>query len=244
MMSEDFIHDDLLYSLSNKEDGNLSCKWGSENEVIRNRIKFLRKNNLTLSDCVMTNLNQGEGITIVGQNNLGKAIDRCDKAGIEADALMTAGQGIYLFLLVADCMPMVLYDPVKRVLALVHLGRLTTNLKLVQKTIRKMMEMWGVNPVDILAHGGPSIRKDSYRLDFFKEGENEWRDFAEKREDGKFWVDVIGYNRRQLLDMKIKEDNIYMSSIDTFTSDKYFSHYRSVRTGENEGRFATVVGMK
>lgn len=53
-----------------------------------------------------------------------------------------------------------------------------------------------------------------------------------------------GCNRKQLLDMKVKETNIYTSSIDTFKSPEYFSHYRSVRTGEDEGRFATVVGMK
>jgi len=243
-MKEDFIHDDLFYSLSSKKDGNLSCKWGLEDEVIHNRKKFLEGHNLTLSNCIMADLNQGNGVAIVGKGDLGRAMKKCGEVGIEADALITRQQGIYLFLLVADCMPMVLYDPIKKVLALVHLGRLTTNLRLVQKTIRKMMEVWGVNPVDVLAHGGPSIKQDSYGLDTFRESEDGWHDFVKKGEDGKFWVDVVGYNRKQLLDMKVKEDNIYISSIDTFTSDEYFSHYRSVRTGEDEGRFATVVGMK
>ena len=48
----------------------------------------------------------------------------------------------------------------------------------------------------------------------------------------------------ELLDIQVKEDNIYTSSIDTFTSLEYFSHYRFERTGEDEGRLATVVGMK
>ena len=168
----------------------------------------------------------------------------CRDRGVAADSLITNEKGVYLFLLIADCIPMVLYDPVKKILALVHLGRLTTNLRLVDKTIRKMVEVFGVDPSNVIAYGGPSIGKNSYRLDFFKEDKNEWKDFVRQERDGKFWVDVAGHNRRQLLDMGVKENNIYTSSIDTFTSLEYFSHYRSVRTGENEGRFATVVGMK
>ncbi|MCR4260805.1 MAG: hypothetical protein NUV96_00455 [Candidatus Colwellbacteria bacterium] len=48
----------------------------------------------------------------------------------------------------------------------------------------------------------------------------------------------------QLLDIKIKGDNIDTSSIDIFTSLEYFSHYYLVLMGGDEGRFATVVGMK
>ncbi len=44
----------------------------------------------------------------------------------------------------------------------------------------------------------------------------------------------IGYNQKQLLDMGVKANNIYTSSIDTFTSPEYFSHYRAMRRKENE----------
>ena len=244
MMDEKFIHEDLFYALSNKDDGNLSCKWGEEKEVISNRIRFLEKNGLTIGDCIMTDLHQSDGVAIVDRNDLGKAMSLCKEEGIAADSLITNEAGVYLFLLTADCMPTVLYDPTNRVLALAHLGRQTTSLKLVQKTIKLMAEKWGTDPADLLVHGGPSIGKNSYRLDSFNENKNEWHDFIKQGEGGGFYVDVVGYNRRQLLDMRVKEDNIYTSSIDTFTSLEYYSHYRSVRTGEDEGRFATVVGMK
>ena len=244
MMDENFIHEDLLYAVSNREDGNLSCKWGPEKTVIDCRGKFLKKNGLTPGDCVIADLGQSDGVEVVGKNDSGKGMSSCRDRGVAADSLITNEKGVYLFLLIADCIPMVLYDPVKKILALVHLGRLTTNLRLVDKTIRKMVEVFGVDPSNVIAYGGPSIGKNSYRLDFFKEDKNEWKDFVRQERDGKFWVDVAGHNRRQLLDMGVKENNIYTSSIDTFTSLEYFSHYRSVRTGEKEGRFATVVGMK
>ena len=81
MMDENFIHEDLFYAVSNREDGNLSCKWGLEETVIGCREKFLKKNGLAPGDCVIANLGQSDGVEVVGRNDLGKGIISCRDRG-------------------------------------------------------------------------------------------------------------------------------------------------------------------
>jgi len=237
-------HPDIFHATSTIDDGNMSCTYGGEDEVVANRKKFLTKWGLGLEDCVMMDLNHGVSVSVIEESDKGKAMDSCGIDGIQSDSFITSTPGVYLFLLTADCLPLTLYDPGKKVLALVHLSRMTTGGKLVQKTIEVMRNKWEVDAGDILVWGDPSISKSSYKLDFFTEGVDVWGDFVVKMPDGKVSVDVIGFNRKQLLDMGVKENNIDISDIDTFKSSTYFSHYRSSRTGEREGRFVTVAGIK
>lgn len=238
------IHQDLIYAVSNREDGNLSCRYGDAQEVISDREKFLDKLGLTLDDCVMMNLDHVDTVRRVGRDDLGQAM-RCGEDSETADALVTNEPGVNLFFLTADCIPAVLYDPAKKVLAAVHLSWITTDLNLVQKTVVKMGEWFGTEAEDILVYMGPGIQKESYKFEVLKQDENSpWGDFIEKEDDGLYHVDVLGYNKKQLIDVGVKESSIYTSGIDTFQSPKYFSHYRSARSTEEEARFATVVGIK
>ncbi|MEX2054420.1 MAG: polyphenol oxidase family protein [Candidatus Colwellbacteria bacterium] len=237
-------HRDLLYAVSTIEDGNMSCNYGDETSVIDNRKRFLGKLGLDLNDCVMMHLNHGNRVAVVGETDKGSTMSSCGADGVQADSFITKEKGVYLFLLTADCLPLTLYDPNKRLLGLVHLSRMTTGARLAEKTLKAMQDEWGSNLEDIQAWGGPSISKECYGLDFFNEGVSEWGDFITKMPDGKIHVDVTGFNRAQLLAMGVKENNIDISDVDTFSSPIHFSHYRASRTGETEGRFTTVVGIK
>ena len=75
-----------------------------------------------------------------------------------ADALITDQPEVALMLFFADCVPIFLYDPVKRVIGLVHAGWRGTVLRIVGKTVRKMETVFGCNPTDMVAAIGPSIR--------------------------------------------------------------------------------------
>jgi len=238
------IHPNLLYAVSTIDVGNMSCKYGAEEEVIENRRRWLKELGLNLEDCVMADLSHGDNVVIVNESNKGKAMDNCNEEGIQGDSLITDTTGVYLFMSTGDCLPLTLYDPTKGVLALIHLSRMTTSAKLGQKTLEIMQSEWSCDPGDILAWGGPSISRDSYKLDYFNEDTKEWGPFAVKMPDGKVSVDVAGFNRQQLLAMGVKENNIDISEIDTFTSPSYFSQWRARATGETEGRFATLVGIK
>jgi hypothetical protein len=166
-------------------------------------------------------------------------------AVVVVEALITDTEGIALFLMTADCLPISVYDPVKNVIALAHLGWKPTGLKLIQKVITTLQTSFGSNPKDILVNIGPCIHKDSYKLEVVEQKMlPEWQPYIEDLASGETTIDLIAFNRDQLIELGVQEENISIDPVDTVTSDDYFSHYRSVRTGELEGRFATVLALK
>ena len=80
----------------------------------------------------------------------------------ETDALITNKKGICICVQTADCVPILIYDPVKNVSAAVHAGWRGTVKKIVSKTIRQMNQQFGCNPSDLIAVIGPSISPGVY----------------------------------------------------------------------------------
>jgi hypothetical protein len=83
---------------------------------------------------------------------------------LQADAILTDHPGITLFMRFADCVPIFLYDPMKKVIGLVHAGWKGTVLQILAEAIRTMRERYHSNPVDVLAGIGPSIGPDHYTI--------------------------------------------------------------------------------
>lgn len=82
------------------------------------------------------------------------------------DALVTDVPNLTLIIRVADCAPVYLVDPERKVIALVHSGRKGTSLNIVPGTIAKMVRTCGCDPSDIHAVIGPCIRPPHYEVDF------------------------------------------------------------------------------
>ena len=244
----------LIHGFSERQDGNMSFHWGSKEEVVKNRKDFLKTLGIKVSDCVMMEISHQTEVVLVdtkfrdrGMDEIGNDLDESDN-GVRADALVTSSRNAFLFLLTGDCLPVIFYDEKKKFVALVHLSRINTQKLFVQKIVGEL-EKRGSRPEDILVGFGPGILKDSY---IFSEDEiktrisdkEKWRNFLIRLPDGRIAVDFLGWNIRQLQDVGIPEKNIETSGIDTGSNKKFFSHYRSRKTGEKEGRMATVVGMK
>lgn len=94
-------------------------------------------------------------------------IDRPDvtRADLEGfDALITQLPGCAIGVRTADCVPVLLYDPLQKVVAAVHCGWRGTVQHLSAKTIVRMHELFGTNPTDIVAQIGPSIGPDAFQV--------------------------------------------------------------------------------
>lgn len=85
------------------------------------------------------------------------------------DGIMTNDPQVCLGVYVADCGPVFLVDPVKRVGALLHSGRKGTELGITTVAIRKMVEEFGSVPSDLIVQLGPCIRAPLYEIDFASE---------------------------------------------------------------------------
>lgn len=82
----------------------------------------------------------------------------------KGDAILTNRTGITLFMRFADCVPIVLYDPVNRVIGMVHAGWRGTVSGIALSAVRKMISQYNCSTSSILAGIGPSICVEHYQV--------------------------------------------------------------------------------
>jgi polyphenol oxidase len=82
----------------------------------------------------------------------------------KADAILTDRPGLTLLMRFADCVPILLYDPRKKVIGIVHAGWKGTVSKIVVNAVQMMGTFYGTNPKDLLAGIGPSIAVHHYEV--------------------------------------------------------------------------------
>ena len=162
------------------------------------------------------------------------------------DAFITNLPGVAIGVRTADCVPILLYDPVRRVIAAVHSGWKGTVLKISQGVIDMMEEVFGTDPEDLRAVIGPCIGPDSFQV-----GE----EVAEKFKDAGFpmsqiWsfrgpgdgtpmsgghhIDLFQANEWLLQERGIRPGNIRVDAIDTYRDPTFFSARREgVQCGRN-----------
>jgi hypothetical protein len=200
----------------------------------------------------------------------GKLATAEGKAVLEGDGLITALPGVLIGVGTADCVPVLVVDTSKRVVAAFHAGWRGSAARIVENGIEKMRQIYGSRPEDLVAAIGPSIGPCCYAV-----GDEVQSEFASKFDDAKhlfnevdqpepwragetlnssqessmgrrFYLDLWEANRRQLLNAGLKETQMNIlkectaCSLDARGKPKYFSH-----RGEHgiAGRMLNVVGI-
>jgi YfiH family protein len=158
------------------------------------------------------------------------------------DALITNQPGLLIGVTVADCVPILLYDPQKRVVAAVHAGWKGTTGKLVGKTMTALREQFGTKPESCYAYIGTCI--DACSFEVGPEVADLFEPAFRRAQSGtvKSYVDLKAANRQLLLDGGVPAANIEVSTYSTvLNNDSFFSH----RAGRGQtGRMLAVIGMK
>lgn len=81
-----------------------------------------------------------------------------------ADVILTDQPGVTLLMRFADCVPIMLHDPIRKVVGIAHAGWAGTVLGATRNAVAAMHHHYGSNPVDIQAAIGPSIGPDHYEV--------------------------------------------------------------------------------
>jgi len=167
-------------------------------------------------------------------------IEIAEKGGniLETDGLITNKPGLGLLVLVADCIPILFYDPKQRVVAVAHAGREGSFQNITGKMIAKLQKDFGSNPQDIKVSLGPSIQKKCYEVsaDITKRFREQWgKDYIYKNTN----LDLPFLNKNQLLNAGVKKENISISKICNHCDRNYFSYRRA--SNNQTGRFAGVI---
>ncbi len=87
---------------------------------------------------------------------------RGDAQAIQADGIITNRPAVTLLMRFADCVPILLHDPTRRAVGIVHAGWLGTVRKAAMELVNAMQRAYGSKPADLIAGIGPSIGPDHY----------------------------------------------------------------------------------
>ncbi len=162
----------------------------------------------------------------------------------ETDALVTNQPGICLCVQTADCVPILLFDPVQNVIAAVHAGWRGTVNKIVKVAINKMVDEYHSSPKNILVAIGPSISPEIYEVgdevvEAVRNSIPNYKITLHKNSNGKFHFNLWEANRQLLLSIGIFSENIEILGECSFkNSNKYFS---ARKEGIDTGRMVSGV---
>ena len=161
-----------------------------------------------------------------------------------ADAVVTDKRGILIGVLVADCVPILLYDPGKRIIGAVHAGWRGTAARILKNALKVVQQEYDSVSDDVLVAIGPSIRMCSYEVGeevksavVHATGEGDYY----HRQGDKYVIDIAAANKRQALAMGVQEQNIWTSEACTFCNPDIFYSYRY--SGVHAGRQGGFIIM-
>ncbi len=184
------------------------------------------------------------------------------------DASTTTRPGLLLGVQTADCVPILLVDPKKRVVAAIHAGWRGTLARIARKAIGRMQMEYGTKPANLLAALGPAIGGCCYEVGnevataFISQFPNAAAWFDELRTGDEpnplQWLNMMppGHqpspknvlldlrkaNRSQLLDAGLRPQNIFVSGLCTACRRDLLFSYR--KEGAATGRLMSVIGLR
>jgi len=232
----------LLVAVSSKDDGTMLDRIRGRHvaDVLENRRRFCDQIGINYDDVVYHVISYDQAQTFDATIEVTETDTvKYNNEGIFADALYTEMAGVGLFLLVADCISTVIYDPKRRALMLAHLGRHSTVAQLMTRAIQYFVER-GSQAKDLQIWMSPSITQKNYRMEYFNHANDmNWHNFCHQTADG-IYLDMQGFNRSLAIQAGVPADNIFISPIDTADNPNYFSH----SSGDTAKRIAVVVMMR
>ena len=220
---------------------NLGFRVGDDKDSVLENYRLLAKDlEIDLNRTVLSKQTHTDNIRIVTEDDCGKGVVR--PSDIEdTDGLITNIPKIALVVFTADCVPVLLYDPRKAIIAAVHAGWRGTVKHIAPKAVKIMCDKFGSQPDDIRAAIGPSIGPCCFEF-----GEDAVIHFPEnilqKKQDGKYLVDLWSYNKLQLTEAGVRPENIDISKVCTACESDRFYSYRTHR--ERTGRQGAVIMLK
>ena len=214
-----------------------------------NRDLFARAVGVTPDRLVRAEQVHGDTVLEVGPSDGGRCPEPGDSLG-KADALVTREVGIALMVLVADCLPVLIHDPVNRAVGVAHAGWRGTVSHVGVKALLEMGSRYGTQASDVRVAFGPCIGPCCYEV-----GDDVLREFADVfpwYQDvfqagfgGNWMLDLAEANARQLREVGVKEKNLKRPGLCTIGNiGDFYSHRAEATPGEPTGRIAAVIMLR
>lgn len=228
-----------LFAVFSSRPHNMSLVYGPIEQSLDNRRDFLGKIGIDYQALVCARQVHGSFVRLVEEKDKGSGALSDGSALTDTDAFITATRNLPVAVFTADCLPVFLYDAQKHVIGLVHAGWRGTRERIAAKTIKFMQDKFNTNPEDLYAGFGPAIRQCCYEVgrEF-----NDFFNFGIKITAGRYYLDLVAINKRQLLDLGIRQENILDQNICTVCQNDRFFSFR--KEGAASGRIMSVMMLK
>lgn len=243
------IHSDMLgdsnrivHAFSTRQGGvsrgpyatlNLGASVGDDPKAVEeNRCRFFGTFGIQPSQVVRVKQVHGDGVLTVDEAVVSRPgfprllLDE----GYEYDALVTNLPDLALVVSTADCLPLLIHDPVRRAAAAVHAGWRSTAKGIPARAIAAMAAAYGTDPGDCRVAIGPGIRGCCYEVDTavtdaMRAALPAWSDHVTAARPGHFRLDLAGVNRAMLEAAGVRPDRIADVGLCTgCRMDLFFSH--------------------
>jgi len=214
--------------------------------VLENRRRVARALGVELSSFVMPRQVHRGDVRVVTSADCGRGAFTGDDAMPESDALITRETGIVLAVMLADCVPVIVFDPLTPAVGVIHAGWAGTVRHVTRNALEALRSEFGSDPSRMLAGVGPSIGPASYEVgaDVAERARAEFPEanVIHPRADGKYLFDLWSSNVADLTEGGLAREHIEVAGLDTFqTPARFFSHRRRQPTGRFLA-FASLLG--
>jgi polyphenol oxidase len=229
-------HSEIIHFFSTRNMGvskgvfeslNFGTHHGEEKNMKMNLSLLAKEFHLEALKFVIPKQTHGDRICLVNESNYSQVFEN-------TDALITNIPSIILAVKTADCVPILLFDPVMKAIGAVHSGWKGTAQNIVGKTVAAMIQNFGSNPATIIAAIGPCIGSENYEVgeEVIQKtklvlSDNKMIFNFENAISGKAFLDLTSANFQLIIQAGIAENNIETSHLCTFSmQDEFFSARR------------------
>ena len=220
----------------------LNCGLGSgdkKENILKNLDIVKKKMGLNSENLFSMNQTHSNNVTVI--NNANKHIQK-----INSDALVTNQRNIGISVLTADCVPVLIYDEVNQIIAVIHAGWRGALGGIIRNTFNEINKIGKNGKINVAI--GPCINAHNYEVDqdfylkFIHESKSNKKFFFSTVKN-KFLFDLRKYVNSKFEKLDVNHvDNI---NFDTFSENKnFFSFRRSKQIGEKDyGRCISVISL-
>ena len=215
--------------------------------VVENRRRATAAVGCTIDDLIVANQTHGCRTAVVGATDAGRGARHATDAIAMTDALVTSAPTVAIAVLVADCVPLVLVDPVARLLGCVHAGWRGTAAGVTTAAVDTMVRL-GADPARLVVGIGPAIGPEDYEVgdevaDALHATLGDATSSGTAGEillptgAGRWRCDLVAANTTALLRAGVAPHNVHRMQVTTADVD-LFSHRRGDR-----GRFGVLARL-
>jgi YfiH family protein len=215
--------------------------------IYENRGRFLK---LFKGEWLLTGCWQVHGVDVRVVHSEEDAKQKPEVLGDDqyCDALVSNTPNVLLTVKTADCVPILIGDPVTRAFAAVHAGWRGTSSSIVKRAIEQMESEYGSHAANLRVAIGPAANVCCYEvgkdvIDVFKDRFANADELLTPTRDGHARINLHQANREQLIAAGVAADRIHLAPFCTMDrNDLFFSYRQEKKLHGRVGRLMSVIG--